>query len=118
MYKYKCLQAGQLPRVHLPFLQNLLNFIIIKKQEVNDDLSVCMDKRSTCGLSIAGDTKIYQCHAIKMLLPPMTLVPQKCYYLQWKSVLWTSIKKLLLLPKFDLITVPPPGVEYLMERFE
>ena len=42
MYKYKSLLAGQLPRQHLSFLQNLLNFIITKylKQEVNDDLSV------------------------------------------------------------------------------
>ena len=30
MYKYKSLQAGQLPQEHLPFLQNLLNYIITK----------------------------------------------------------------------------------------
>ena len=67
MYKYKSLQAGQLPREHLSFLQNLLNFIITKylKQEVDDDLSVCMDERSPCGLSITGDIKIYQCHVMK-----------------------------------------------------
>ena len=67
MYKYKSLKAGQLPREHLSFLQNLLNFIITKylKQEVDDDLSVCMDERSPCGLSITGDIKIYQCHMIK-----------------------------------------------------
>ena len=29
------------------------------KQEVDDDLSVCMDKRSLCGLFITGDNKIY-----------------------------------------------------------
>ena len=42
MYKYKTLQAGQLPQEHLSFLQNLLNFIITKylNQEVDDDLSV------------------------------------------------------------------------------
>ena len=64
MYKYKSLQAGQLPQEYLSFLQN---FIITKylKQEVDDDLSVCMDKRSPCGLSITGDIKIYQCHVIK-----------------------------------------------------
>ena len=41
----------------MSFLQNLLNFIIIKhlEQEVDDDLSICMDKRSPCGLSMAGD---------------------------------------------------------------
>ena len=37
MYQYKSLQAGQLPREHFPFLQNLLSFIITKylKQEVD-----------------------------------------------------------------------------------
>ena len=46
MYKYKGLQAGQLPRKHLSFLQNLLNFIVTKylKQEVDDDLSFCLDE--------------------------------------------------------------------------
>ena len=49
MYKYKSLQEVQLPQEHLSFLQN---FIITKylKQEVDDDLSVCVDERSTCGL--------------------------------------------------------------------
>ena len=63
MYKYKSLKAGQLPREHLSFLQNLLNFMITKylKQEVDDDLSICMDERSPCCLSITGDIKIYQC---------------------------------------------------------
>ena len=44
-----------------------LNFIITKylKQEVGDDLSVCVDERSTYGLSVTEDIKIYQCHAIK-----------------------------------------------------
>ena len=60
MYKYKSLQAGQLPREHLSFLQNLLNFIITKylKQEVNDDLNGCMDKCNPCGLAITGDLSI------------------------------------------------------------
>ena len=60
MCKYKSLQEVQVPREHLLFLQN---FIITKylKQEVNDDLSVCLDKRSLCGLSITRDIKIYQC---------------------------------------------------------
>ena len=67
MYKYKSLQVGQLPQEHLSFLQNLLNFIITKylKQQVNDDLRVCVDERSPCGLSVTGDIKIYQCHVIK-----------------------------------------------------
>ena len=66
MYKYKSLQAGQLPREHLSVLQSLLSFIITKyfKQEVSDDLSGCIDESSPCGLS-TGDIKIYQCHVIK-----------------------------------------------------
>ena len=64
MYKCKSLQAGQLPQKHLPFLQNLLDFIITKylKQEVDDDLG---DESSPRGLSITGDIKIGQCHVIK-----------------------------------------------------
>ena len=64
--KYKSLQADQLQRKHLSFLQNLLNFIITEylKQEVDDDLRVSMDERSPCGLS-TWDIKIYQCHVIK-----------------------------------------------------
>ena len=67
MYKYKSLQESQLPREHLSFLHNLLNFIITKylTQEVDDDLSVCVDERSPCGLSMTGDRKIYQCLMIK-----------------------------------------------------
>ena len=66
MYKYKSLQAGQLPQGNLSFLQNLLNLIITKysKQEVDDDLSLCVDERSPCGLSITGDINIYKCHVI------------------------------------------------------
>ena len=42
MYKFKSMKAGQLPREHLSFLENLLNFIITKylKQEVDDDLRI------------------------------------------------------------------------------
>ena len=67
MYKYKNLQVGQLPQEHLSFLQTLLNFIIVKylKQEVDDNLSVCLDERSPCGLCITRDIKIYQCHVTK-----------------------------------------------------
>ena len=66
MYKYKSLQAGQLPWEHLSFLQNLLNFIVTEyfKQEI-DGKSICMDERSPCSLSMAGDKKIYQCLVIK-----------------------------------------------------
>ena len=64
MYKDNSLQEVQLPHKHLSFQQN---FIITKylKQEVDDDLSVCVDERSTCGLSITGNIKIYQCQVIK-----------------------------------------------------
>ena len=67
MYKCKNLQTGQLPQEHLQFLQNLMNFIITKylKQEVHDNLNICMDECCPCGLSITGDIKIYQCHVIK-----------------------------------------------------
>ena len=60
MYKYKSLQAGQLPQENLSFLQNLLNFIITKylKQDIDDDLSVCVDERCPCGLSITGDISL------------------------------------------------------------
>ena len=64
MYKCKSLQEVQLRQEHLSFLQK---FFITKylKQEVDDDLSVCMYERSPCGLSVTGDIKIYQCHVIK-----------------------------------------------------
>ena len=50
---------------------------------------------SPCKLCITGDIKIYQCHVIKRWW---------CYYLQWRSALWTSIKELFLLPKSDNIS--------------
>ena len=89
MYKYESLHVGQLPHEHLSFLQNLLNFIITKylKQEVEDDLSIYVNERGSCDLSITGDIKIYQCHMI-MLLAPM----EKCL---------TSTKEVFLQPKFD-----------------
>ena len=67
MYKYKRLQPFQLPREHLSFLQNLQSFIVTKylKQEVDDDLSICVDARGPCGLSLTGDIKIYYCLVIK-----------------------------------------------------
>ena len=67
MYKYKSLQAGELPQEHLSFLQNLLNFVITKylKQDIDDNLSICVEECSHCGRSISGDIKIYQCHMIK-----------------------------------------------------
>ena len=67
MYKYKSLQVSRLPREHLSFLQNLLNFMITKyfKQEVEEDLSVSVDERSPCGLSITGDIRTYQGYVIK-----------------------------------------------------
>ena len=52
MYKYKFLQVGQLLREHLSFLQNPLNFFITEylKHEVDGDLSIWVDKRSSCSL--------------------------------------------------------------------
>ena len=45
----------------------LAKFIIAKylKQEVNGELSVCVDECSPCGLSVTGDIMIYQIHVIK-----------------------------------------------------
>ena len=45
----------------------LSKLIIAKylKQEVDDDLSICVDECSPCGLSMTGDIKIYQCHISK-----------------------------------------------------
>ena len=64
MYKYKSLQEVQLRQEYLSVLQNFIiaNYL---KREVDDDLSICVNKHSPCGLSIAGDIKIYQCHMIK-----------------------------------------------------
>ena len=59
MHKYKSLQAGQLPQEHLSFLQNLLIITKYLKQEVDDNLSACVDEHSPCGLSITGDINIY-----------------------------------------------------------
>ena len=44
--------------------------LIIRKylKQVDDDLSVCVDEHSPCGLSVTGDIKIYQCHVIKRQL--------------------------------------------------
>ena len=60
MYKYKSLQAGQLTRENLSFLQNLLNFIITiyLKLDIDDDLSVWVDERIPSGLSMTGDTSL------------------------------------------------------------
>ena len=61
MYKYKS-PASRSPTTRA--FVSLAKFIIAKylKQEVDDKLSVCADKRSACGLSITGDIKICQCH--------------------------------------------------------
>ena len=63
MYKCKSLQEVQLPQEHLSFLQNLITKYC--KQEFDEDLCVCMDEHSSCGLSITGDMKIDQCQVIK-----------------------------------------------------
>ena len=63
MDKYKSSASNSPTRAFF----SLAKFIIPKylKQEVDDDLSVCVDERSPCGLSITGDIKIYQCHVMK-----------------------------------------------------
>ena len=81
MYKYKSLQEGQQPQVYLSFLQNLLDFITTKylKQEVDDDLSICVDERSLYNrrykdLSMSCDQKVM------MLLHPMEKCPNYLYH--------------------------------------
>ena len=72
MYKYKSLQAGQLPQ---------------EKIEKIDDLSICVDLHNLCSLSISGDIKICQCHVIKRydVTTPngevfYQLLSQSCFY--------------------------------------
>ena len=49
------------------FLSKFAEFIIIKylTQEVDGNLSVCVDERSPCGLPITGGIEIYQRDMIK-----------------------------------------------------
>ena len=59
MYKYKILQAGQLPQENLS-LTKLAEFYYHKylKQVINDDLNICVDEHSPCCLSITGDISL------------------------------------------------------------
>ena len=61
------------------------------KQEVDDDLSVCMDQGSPCGLSITGDIKFI--NAIWSKGNDIT-TPNG-------EVLYELLSKLFLMPKFD-----------------
>ena len=64
MYKYKSLRSrSPITRVFVSFAKFIIENYL--KQEVDDDLSVCVDERSPCGLSITGNIKIYQCHVTK-----------------------------------------------------
>ena len=92
MYKYKFLQGGQLLLKHLSFLQNLLKVFITKylKQEVKDNLSLLVDKHSSCGICNWRYKDLSMSHDQKVIL----LCPK------WRSALSTSITKLLLLPNF------------------
>ena len=51
------------------------------KQEVNGELSICMDERNPCGLSITGDIDLSKSHdqKVMMLLPPMEKCPMDFY---------------------------------------
>ena len=84
MYKYKGLQEGQLLREHLSFLQYLLNFIITKylKQEVVDDLSICVDECSPSSLCITRDKDLLMSRdkKVMVLLPPMKKCPIDFYH--------------------------------------
>ena len=84
MYRCKSLKAGQVPREHLSFLQNLLNFFITKylKKEFDDDLTVGVDDLTLwplCNwrykdLSMSRDQKVMA------LLPPMEKCPINFYH--------------------------------------
>ena len=64
MYKYKSPQSrSPITRAFVSFAKFIIENYL--KQEVDDDLSVCVDERSPCGLSITGNIKIYQCHVTK-----------------------------------------------------
>ena len=69
---YKKSKNIELPQGHLTFLQNLLNVIITKylKQEIDDNLSVCMDECSPCGLSNWKYTNLSMSHDQKLTLLP------------------------------------------------
>ena len=56
----------------------------ILNQEVDDDLSICMNEGSPCDLYVTVKMKIYQFHVIKR---------QWRYQPQWRSALWTSMNE-------------------------
>ena len=63
----------------------LAKFIVAKylKQEVTDNLSICLDKCSPCGLSVTRDIKIFQYHMIcqsHIEYEVMTSVPPEAGY--------------------------------------
>ena len=83
MYKYKFLQAGQLPREHLSFLQNLLIFFITKYlKQVDGDLSILVDKCSFCGIYNWGykDLSMSRDQKIMVLLSPIEKCPINFYH--------------------------------------
>ena len=91
MYKYKFLQADQLPQEHLSFLQNLLNLFITKYlKQVDDDLSIWVDKHSSCGLynwryknlSMSRDQKVI------VLLSPMEKCPIIYHGVAFTAQIW------------------------------
>ena len=78
MYKYKFLQAGQLQQEHLSFLQNLLNFFIAKYlKQVDDDLSIWVDKHRSCGLYNwrCKDLSMSHDQKVMAMLSPMEKCP-------------------------------------------
>ena len=81
MYKYKSLKVGKLPREHLSFVQNILNFTITKylKQEDNDNLSAWVDggKYSLWPL--------YNCRYKYLQMPHQKVMAW--LYPQWRSAL-------------------------------
>ena len=59
MYRYKSLQSGHYhERICLSCKFAEFYYRKYLKQDIDDDLSVCMDERSPCGLSITGDISL------------------------------------------------------------
>ena len=98
MYKYKFLHVGQLPQEQLSFLQNFITKYL--KHEVDGDLSIWVDKCSSCGLynwrykdlSMSYDQK-----TMAMLFPT-----EKCLINFYYRVTFIA----------NLMTVAPPSVTW------
>ena len=80
IYKCKSSQEVQLPQKHLSFLQNFI-FTKYLNQEVDDDLSVCVDKHLWPLYKWRyKDLSMSHYQKVMMLLPPMEKCPIHFYH--------------------------------------